>query len=318
MKHELIIVGAGASGIIAAINAKNFGIDVALIETNNRIGKKILTTGNGRCNICNENITLNRYHSENPDFFKPILESFSIKNTLNLFTELGLPLITLEEGKMYPMSLQASSVLDILKEALEEREIPVYLETKVLDVKHKDDSFVLNTSTDEVYNCRRLLLCCGGKSAPKTGSDGSGYDLAKKLGHKIIKPIPALVQLKLNYKKLKALSGVKFNGTAEILVNNSVVNKDFGEILFTDYGISGPPILQLSRTASKSLIKGEKPYIRVDMMDTMSLDELKEFLENHWGVFGYRSVYNSFIGVINKKIIPIILRESGIDNIHKP
>lgn len=318
MKHEFIIVGAGASGIIAAINAKNFGIDVALIETNNRIGKKILTTGNGRCNICNENITLNRYHSENPDFFKTILESFSIKDTLNLFTELGLPLITLEEGKMYPMSLQASSVLDILKEALEEREIPVYLETKVLDVKHKDDSFVLNTSTDEVYNCRRLLLCCGGKSAPKTGSDGSGYDLAKKLGHKIIKPIPALVQLKLNYKKLKALSGVKFNGTAEILVNNSVVNKDFGEILFTDYGISGPPILQLSRTASKSLIKGEKPYIRVDMMDTMSLDELKEFLENHWGVFGYRSVYNSFIGVINKKIIPIILRESGIDNIHKP
>ncbi|MCD3233977.1 NAD(P)/FAD-dependent oxidoreductase [Clostridium botulinum] len=322
MKHELIIVGAGASGIIAAINAKNSGIDVAILESNNRIAKKLLTTGNGRCNITNENITLDRYHSNNPRFFEHTLKSFNLTNTLEFFSTLGLHLTTLENGKMYPLSLQSSSVVDILKASLEEKEIPVYLDTKVKDIHNSKKGFKIYASTPEddslEYNCKKLILCCGGKSAPKTGSDGSGFSLARKIGHSIIEPLPALVQLKLNYKKLKALSGVKFDGSAKLFLDEKLIQEDFGEILFTDYGISGPPILQLSRNASRGIYNRKKVTLKVDMMSTISKENLIEFLENHWGVFGYRSIHDLFIGIINKKVIPILLKESGIDNMHKP
>ncbi|KEI11199.1 flavoprotein [Clostridium novyi B str. ATCC 27606] len=322
MKHKLIIVGAGASGIIAAINAKNLGIDVAILESNNRIAKKLLTTGNGRCNITNENITLDRYHSNNSNFFQHTLKNFNLNNTLEFFNSLGLHLTTLENGKMYPLSLQASSVIDILRASLEEKEIPVYLNTKVKDIHKSKKGFKLYAFTSEndslEFKCEKLILCCGGKSAPKTGSDGSGFSLAKKIGHSIIEPLPALVQLKLNYKKLKALSGVKFDGSAKLYLDKQLVQEDSGEILFTDYGISGPPILQLSRNASRGIYDGKKATLKVDMMSTISKENLIELLENHWGVFGYRSIHDSFIGILNKKVIPILLKESGIDNMHKP
>lgn len=317
MKHDLIIVGGGASGIMAAIIAKDLGIDVAILESNDRIGKKILTTGNGRCNITNKNINVLRYHSENKAFFNKVFERFTLKNTVELFNSIGLYLVTLDGDKMYPMSLQASSALDVFRFALEEREVPIYLNHKVKEINYKN-KFIINCSTEENFVCSKLLLCTGGKSAPKTGSDGSGFTLAKKLGHNIINPIPALVQLKLNHNKLKALSGVKFDGNAHIYVDNKLRRSEFGEILFTDYGISGPPILQLSRIASYNLSKGKDVSLKIDMMSNFSKDELKRFLENHFGTYSYRSIHDALIGIINKKIIPIILKESNIDNIHKP
>jgi hypothetical protein len=142
--------------------------------------------------------------------------------------------------------------------------------------------------------------------------------LARNLGHNIIHPIPALVQLKLAYKNLKALSGVKFNGNVQVFVDDKPLKREFGEILFTNYGISGPPILQLSRIASYNLYKNKSVKLSVDMMPHMDNDALKESLENHWGMFSYRSVFDSFIGIINKKIIPILLKEASIKDIHKP
>ncbi|MCJ7691681.1 MAG: NAD(P)/FAD-dependent oxidoreductase, partial [Clostridiaceae bacterium] len=137
MKHSLIIIGGGAAGLTSALIAKDSGIDVAIIEGNDRIGKKILTTGNGRCNISNANITSDRYHSENLYFQNNILGSFTIKDTIDFFACLGLPLVTLDGGKMFPMSLQASSVLDILRFALEEKHIPVYINTKAKKIVKK-------------------------------------------------------------------------------------------------------------------------------------------------------------------------------------
>ncbi|ERI95187.1 flavoprotein family protein [Clostridiales bacterium oral taxon 876 str. F0540] len=311
-------MGGGASGIMAAILAHDFGMDAALLEGNDRIGKKLLTTGNGRCNITNKYIEDSRYHSSNNSFFKPVLDSFKANDTINFFSSIGLPLITLEEGKMYPMSLQASSVLDIMRLALEDRSIPVYLNSKVKSINKKKNSFVLETSNGEIYEGNKVILASGGKTLAATGSDGSGYTLAKSFGHKLITPIPALVQLKLDYKNLKALSGVKFNGIAEVFVNNELKRREFGEILFTDYGISGPPILQLSRTASYALSKGSDVEINVNIMYTMKKDELENFFETHFALFSHRSLHDAFIGIINKKLIPIILKEAGINNIHKP
>ena len=318
MKHKLIILGGGAAGLFAAIAAKDIGIDTAIIEGSDRVGKKLLTTGNGRCNITNKYIENNRYHSNNPEFFEHSLSSFNASDTESFFNSLGLPLVTLEEGKMYPMSLQASSVIDIIRLALEDRGIPIYTNSKIKAIKPMKQGFKLITVNDEAYECEKLLLCCGGKSAASTGSDGSGYTLAKTLGHSLVTPIPALVQLKLDYKNLKALSGVKFNGIANIIINGKVERSEFGEILFTDYGISGPPILQLSRTASKSLSSRDKVTLKVNMMYSKTKDELEDFLEAHWGIFSYRSVSDSFIGIINKKIIPILLKEAGVSDIHKP
>ncbi|MBZ9689731.1 NAD(P)/FAD-dependent oxidoreductase [Clostridium estertheticum] len=318
MKHSLIIVGGGAAGLTSALIAKDFGIDVAIIEGTDRIGKKILTTGNGRCNISNENINTNRYHSENPYFFEHTLNSFNLVQTIDFFNRLGIPLVALDGGKMFPMSLQASSVIDILRFAIEEKHIPVYTNTKAKEITKNKNGFKISTMDSDTYECDKLIIATGGKSAPKTGSDGSGYTLAKQLGHSVTSLVPALVQLKLNYNRLKALSGVKFDGYAEIFINGECVQKEFGEILFTDYGISGPPILQLSRTVSYGLSKNTKVSLKIDMLPTITPENLKEFLESHWSLFGSRSILDSFIGIIHKKIIPIILKQVNIEDFHKP
>ena len=318
MKHSLIIIGGGAAGLTAALISKNLGIDVAILEGTDRIGKKILTTGNGRCNISNANINTNRYHSENPYFFQQTLDSFNVDQTVNFFATLGIPLVTLEGGKMFPMSMQASSVIDILRLAIEEKHIPVYTNTKAKEITKKNNSFKISTPDNVTYECDKLIIAAGGKSAPKTGSDGSGYTLAKQLGHSVISPVPALVQLKLDYSRLKALSGVKFDGYAEIFINDEFVQKEFGEILFTDYGISGPPILQLSRAASYGLSENKVVSLFIDMLPNIQSEDLQGFLEHHWSLFGNRSIIDSLVGVINKKIIPIILKQAKIEDIHKP
>lgn len=321
MHHDVIILGGGASGVFCAIACKDFGLDVAILEGTDRICKKLLTTGNGRCNITNKLISspFERYHSDNEGFFSTTLSSFSVDETINFFRFLGLPLITLEEGKMYPQSLQASSAVDILRYSLDDRNIPLYTNHKVINIKKQKKGFELwIKDLDETVTCGKLIFACGGKSAAATGSDGSGYNLAKSLGHSIINPVPALVQLKSDYKYLKAMSGIKLNGFAEVLVDDIPVKKQFGEILFTDYGLSGPPLLQLSRIASKGLSLGKNVTINIDLMYSLSKDELENFLEGHFAMFGHRSVLDVFIGIINKKLIPTLLKECLIDNIHKP
>lgn len=318
MFHEILVIGGGASGIMASIALKDMGKDVGLIEGSNRIGSKILTTGNGRCNIANKNINYSRYHSKNPGFCNHILDKFTVDNTIDFFYSLGLPLTELDDGKLYPLSLQASSVLDILRMALDDRSVPIYLNQKIETIKKSSSVFKVLSHSGDTYECKKLILCCGGKSAPNTGSDGSGFELVQRLNHSIITPVPSLVQLKLKYNHLKALSGVKFNGFAEIYVDNAPKRKEFGEILFTDYGISGPPILQISGIASRALAKGKEVRLTIDMMPNFDKEALIEFLENHWALFSYRSILDSFIGIINKKIIPTLLREASITNIHKP
>lgn len=319
--HDLIIVGGGASGLMAALVAKDFGIDVAIVEGNDRIGKKILVTGNGRCNITNNNITFpyNNFHSENNNFFQEALNKFTIEDTKSMFLSLGLPLTELDDGKMYPRSLQASSVIDIFRMSLEDRSIPLYTDCKINSIR-KDKNFNLSTNNEEYRNfsCNKLILSCGGKSATKTGSDGSGYKLSKSLGHNIIETLPGIVQLKLDYPYLKALSGIKFDGTVSVLINDEVIRSDTGEVLFTDYGISGPSILQLSSYASKALSKGLKVTIRLDMFPYENKEDVKNFFATHFSLFNYRDISSTLIGVINKKLISTMLKDVGINDIHLP
>ena len=321
MHHDLIIVGGGASGLIAAITAKDFGIDVAIVEGSDRIGKKILTTGNGRCNISNNCIKppFINYHSSNSNFKFEALEKLSLEDTKNFFLSLGLPIISLPSGKLYPQSLQASSVVDILKMSIEDRDIPLYTNCKIKDI-HKGKKFKLSTNNEDfkLFTANKVILACGGKTAPKTGSDGSAYNIAKSLGHSITTLVPGIVQLKLDYPHLKALSSVKFDGYATLLVDNVAVKKDFGEILFTDYGISGPPILQISALASQSTFNKKKTEVVVDLLPSYSEKDLEDFIECHFALLSHRPIINSLVGIINKKIIPILLKECGITNLQIP
>lgn len=320
--HDLLIVGGGASGLISAIAAKDFGLDVAIVEGTDRVGKKILTTGNGRCNITNSLISFpfSNFHSNNPGFFTHVLNTLSVKDTKDFFLNIGLPFVELDKGKNYPKSLQASSVVDILRLALDDRNIPVYTYYKIKEISKRKNKFNLytNDKSKKALSCNKLILACGGNSAVKTGSDGSGYSLATSLGHSIIPPIPSIVQLKLNYKNLKALSGVKFDGYAEVICNKKSMRKEFGELLFTDYGISGPPILQIAREASLGYSNGKNVTIIIDMMPDKSLKEIETFFEAHFAIFSCRKVIDSLIGIINKKLIPILLKEAGIVDLHKP
>ncbi|RKN74974.1 NAD(P)/FAD-dependent oxidoreductase [Paenibacillus ginsengarvi] len=326
--HQLIIIGAGGAGLMAAVTARDLGIDAAIIEGNDRIGKKVLTTGNGRCNITNESTAMGtdeavalsrKYHSNQTGFPLPVLQQFGVRQTIDLFSTLGLPLISLEDGRMYPMSLQAASVLDIFQLALEDRNVPVYFKNKVVDVifspNHPRFTIKCRTESEEqvVYTSEYLFLCTGGLTAPKTGTDGSGYVLAERLGHTLISPVPGIVQLKLDYPYLKELSGIKFEGLGHIIVRGEVIRSEYGEILFTDYGISGPPILQLSRKAAYHLGSGEAVTLSVDLMPGRTEEEVVEFLDMHWGIFGHRTVADSFIGILNKKLVPVLLKEAEID-----
>lgn len=319
--HDLIIVGGGASGLVAAITAKDFGVDVAILEGTDRIGKKILTTGNGRCNISNLGAKepFNAFHCTQNDFFYNVLKGFGVKETLDFFLTLGLPIVELQNGKLYPKSLQASSVVDILKMSLEDRGIPLYTNSKVKTI-HRDKIFKLSTTNEEykLFTCDNLILSCGGKSAPKTGSDGSTYYLAEKFGHSITPLLPGIVQLKLDYKYLKSISGVKFDGFAKVIIDDVIIREDFGEILFTDYGISGPPILQLSALASKGIFQNKKVQISVDLMPDHTYESLENFIECHFALLSHRPLIDSLIGVINKKLIPTLLKECGITDLHIP
>ncbi|GAA3403237.1 aminoacetone oxidase family FAD-binding enzyme [Paenibacillus hodogayensis] len=326
--HKLFIIGAGAAGLMAAVTAKDLGIDTAILERNDRIGKKIVMTGDGRCNITNEStatgmdevVALSRkFHGVQAGFPLPVLQQFGVRQTIDFFFALGLPLTRLKEGMMYPMSLQAASVLDIFQLALEDRDVPVYFNNKVVDVivstDHPRFTIICETETEEkvTYTSEYLFLCAGGLTAPNSGTDGSGYTLAQRLGHTLVDPVPAIVQLKLQYPHLKALSGIKLQGKAHIAVNGEVVRSESGEIHFAEYGLSGPPILQLSRKAAYHLAIGDSVTVTVDLMPGRTDEQLVEFLDTHWGIFGHRTIVDSFIGILHKKLVPVLLKEAGID-----
>jgi len=332
MHHKLLIIGAGAAGLVAAVTAKDQGIDAAILERNDRIGKKILMTGDGRCNITNESTATgaedelaalsSKFHSNQAGFPVSVLKQLGIRQTIDFFSGLGLPLTKLKEGMMYPMSLQAASVLDIFQLALEDRDVPVYFNTKVDDVivrtEHPRFTVVCKVVKEEVeeqavYTSDYLFLCTGGLTAPSSGTDGSGYTLAERLGHTLIDPVPAIVQLKVQYANMKQLSGIKLQGKAHIQVNGEVVRSESGEIHFSESGLSGPPVLQLGRNAAHHLARRDAVSVIVDLMPGRTEEELIDFLEMHWGIFGHRTVVDSFIGIFHKKLVPVLLKEAGID-----
>ena len=315
-KHTIIIIGAGASGVLCAILLKQAGLDCALVDSQDRILKKLLTTGNGRCNLSNANLIhctdfTPYFSTSDPDFDWGPLKQFGVQQTLELFTSLGLPTRTLEEGKIYPMSLQASSVSDLLRLRLEELQVPIYAKARVKSIRVKT-GFQLSAGEEE-FRSDYLVFASGGQAMPASGSDGSAYKLIRELGHEIIKPLPALVQLTTDFKQLRALSGVKGICGITLLSEGSEVYRETGELLFTDYGISGPPVLQMSRFASPLLDDGQSPHVRIDLFPELPLAQVSDLLKTQIRRFPHRQAEDLLNGIINKKLIPVLFKASGLE-----
>ncbi|MFA5576452.1 MAG: NAD(P)/FAD-dependent oxidoreductase [Tissierellaceae bacterium] len=312
MGNKIIVVGGGASGMMAAIIAKRNGGEVTILERNDRVGKKILATGNGRCNYTNKFLSVNNYHGNNPKFAHSPLSAFNVDMTIDFFESLGITPALEDNGKVYPLSFQSSSMLDILRYEIEDLGIDLVTEAYVVDIK-KAGGFRVRTKDERVFHSDKLILATGGMSLPASGSDGNGYTLGKKLNHKITDVFPGLVQLKLESNLLKSMDGVKFLGRAGVYLGGELILEDRGDILFTSYGISGPPILQISRTALKHLRDGKEVNLRVSIIHTKTAEELFNYLGNRFRQMKNRTVETGLVGLVNKRLIIPILKELNID-----
>ena len=299
---DIIIIGAGASGIVTAINAKNENNRVILLEKNDRIGKKLLATGNGRCNYTNMNLSEKNYSS--PDFVKRTLGDFSNEDLINYFRILGLE-STLYGNRVYPISLKANSVLNILIYWLEKKGIEVKTKSQVKEIKKTKKGYEVITN-EETLSADVVVAAFGGKAMPASGSDGVSFEILKKMGIRVTDLKPALTQLKLESKYLKHLSGTKVIGRARLLRREKVIDEREGEILFTNYGISGPPILDMSVNTK------EGDIIEVPLINNLKKDSI-DMVYNRYYMFPDFSLEEFLMGLVDKKFIHYIVDSLDMD-----
>lgn len=317
-KNHVIVVGGGASGIMAAISARKQGAKVTILERNPRIGKKILATGNGRCNFTNINTDITYYNGNNPKFAYSALSNFNVNETIRLFNKLGIAHKIEEFGKVFPMSDQASSFLDVFLFELNEIGVDIIGNAYVKSIKKNKDKFIITLEDGNTFQGDKVIIATGGKAMPSTGSDGNGFELAEKLGHTIIDIFPGLVQLMLEGSFFKQIEGVKFVGTAEILYKDKSLAKDRGDILFGNYGVSGPPILQVSRKAGELIRDNKEAILKITIIDTMSKEDIKNLLASRFEDGPKKTVEFNMVGLVNKRLIPVLLKEAGIHDLKCP
>ncbi len=352
MDYDVIIIGAGASGLMAAVSAARQGSSVLVLEQKDKAGKKILATGNGRCNFTNSHQTPECYRSDDSSFAWKVLSYFDYMNTLRFFEELGI-YPKEREGYYYPYSEQAASILNVLLMECDRLKVRIHCNETVIGIRNPDYTVVTRTTagatketgnkpndinkiksnnktvhsgTDKynhigdpseaalkAYSAKKLILATGGCASPKLGSDGSGYDLAKHFGHSLIKPLPALVQLKSPDKYCRTVSGVRLNAKVSSYSGDTLLAEETGEVLFTDYGISGIPIMQISRYAAGALDRNEKVDLRLDFLPELTKEELKGLLKKRIGQNPAKSAEEMLVGLFNHKLNYIIIKEAGLD-----
>ena len=309
--EQVVIIGGGAAGMAAAIAAADAGSAVVLLEGGKQPGKKLLSTGNGRCNLTNMVQNPSCYRTsegsmeENRAVWQ-VIRRFGCEETKQFFGGLGLYFKN-RDGYLYPRSSQAQTVLAALVQGMEQRGVDVRTEAKVCGIERREDGFLVRTA-EQSFRADRVILCCGGMAAPATGSDGNGYELAKAFGHSVIQPLPALVPLYGESGPLKKAAGVRTDGRITLLVNGKEAASDTGELQITDYGISGIPVFQVSRFASVGLEKGEQVEARISFLP--EYEEPESFLAQVWKKCGDTlSILN---GLFPEKLSMALLKKAGI------
>lgn len=349
MKAKIIIIGAGASGLMAAIAAgrrflaqsrqagqgcrasqsfqtapgcrtgqncqEDREVPVLVLERMDKAGKKLLATGNGRCNFSNMHMEPDCFHSDSPKLVRQVLDIFSVEQTAGFFEELGI-YIKNRDGYLYPLSGQASSVLDVL--LMETRRLPVEIRTgcEVSGIKAVPGGYEVYGGGGKIYRAGKVIISCGGCAYPKLGSNGSGYAFAKASGLKVIPPVPALTGLYASQKYFREVAGVRADAQISLYIkkgeNQVLAAKDRGEVQLTDYGVSGIPAFQVSRSAAKALAMKKKVSLTLDFMPDMSSGELFSFLYERARLHPERDVLEFLTGIFNYKLCRLFVKLSGL------
>ncbi len=305
---ELLIIGGGAAGLVSAITAKreNPKLSVTIVEKLDRVGKKLITTGNGRCNISNTDDSLSRYHGEDTEFARFALERYGKENLKEFFSSIGIEFAN-ENGKLYPASFQASSVVDCLRFECARLGVNILCSSTVKEIKKGKDFTV--SGEDFQIHAKTIIVATGLFSGgEKLGCDGNVFRILKNLGHKSVKASPALVQIKTETDYVRQLKGIKINAVAGLYNKNALIREDFGEVLFCDYGLSGPPIMQISRDAFRN---EDEYYICLDLFYENSKEELLRILGKRVQTLSDRSLEDFFTGFLNKRLGQVVLKFCG-------
>ena len=301
------IIGGGAAGMAAAIAASEYeNVHITLMERQARLGKKLSATGNGRCNLSNLHAAEGGYNGDDPQFSNYAIEKFSPAETLEWFQDLGLYTVTEPSGRVYPYSDQANSVVDVLRFSLDRDEIEVLTDFEVQRVKKEGGAFLV-TSRDRTLEFDRLIIACGGLAGTKLGGTMSGYKLLRSFGHKCTKLRPTLVQVKTSWPGVSALKGVRANCRAGIYHNGQLHRESVGEIQFTEFGLSGPVIFEISRDACQG---GGEWECRLDFLPDCRADRLLRPLMQKRN--SNLTAEDLFTGILHNRLGRVLVKEAGL------
>lgn len=319
-KRTVAVIGGGAAGMMAAIEAARAGAIVTLIEKNAQLGKKLATTGNGRCNYTNLDMVDRiggKFRGFHPEFAEAALDALPPEAVLDWFREIGVE-PRFRGSYVYPNSDQASAVVDALREELHRLSVKVHYNAEVKSVQRVDDTYFLIQCTDAVVKADRVILAAGSKAAPKTGSNGDGYFIARKLGHRIVPYVPALCGIRCAGDAFKALAGIRTEAALELVVDGHCVDREAGELQLVDYGISGIPVFQLSRYAAYALQEGKKAAVYINFLPgfTEEAEDPKDralqlFRQRQQRLAG-RKMESFFTGLLHQKLGQQLLRMANV------
>ncbi len=314
MKQEVfdtIIIGGGASGLMAAIFAARGGCKVLVLEQKEKLCKKIYATGNGKCNFTNRDWQASYFRGTDSSLAEPVLRSFSLDDTLAFFKEIGI-YPKERNGYFYPNSEQAASVAEALVREAKRLGVMCVTECPVKRVTKGKNGFFAASTEQGAYNGKSMVLATGGKASPAHGSDGSGYPFAKSFGHTIIPPQPAIVQLRADGKFFKTLAGVRTEGRVLLNIGAEQYTEE-GELLFAAYGISGIPVMQVSRYASVALAQKKPVTAELDLFPALSEAELSGEIERRFVYMKKNTAEEALAGLCNHKLNYVVLQQCGIE-----
>lgn len=309
-QYDLVVIGAGASGMMAAITAARENKKVCIIEKLDKAGKKILATGNGKCNFTNAVMDKNCFHGDE-SFIQYVLEQFTVEDCLAFFHSIGIYPKN-KNGYYYPNSEQASSITTAFLHELERLNVKVSYETVVDEIITGRNSVSVKTNKG-IFSGTRLVIATGLLAAPKLGSDGSLFGIIKGLGHRFAPILPSLCGFYCKGLKFKQISGVRAQGTVSAYIEGIKCAEDTGEIQFTDYGLSGIPVFQISSFLSKGLYEKKKVEIKINLLPEFDKEQLLEEIKHRCSIRAMMPTSGLLNGLVNQKLADIILDKAGID-----
>jgi len=311
-KFDVIIVGAGASGLMAGIQAARTGSSVLILEHMDRAGKKILATGNGKCNFTNQKQGIAYYNGKNPAFVLPVFRQFGLEETLQFFQELGVYPKNKRGGYYYPASGQAASVVEVLLMECKHLHIRIAYNVGIREIRKETDEFSFHTKQG-IFKSSFCILATGGKAAKKTGSDGSGIQYIEKFGHKLTELVPALVQMQGKQSFLKEIAGIRAEGSLQLYIEEQKIAEDIGELQLTEFGVSGIPAFQVSRFAAYGLLLGKQIYVNLNFLPELSKEEANALFQQRFLINGKgKNAAQAMIGLFPWKLNGVLLNESRI------